>query len=141
MGAAVAKIHRGFFGLDNKFGQIIARAEPGQDAIAFPSPGDDFLAGEIGGEMPMALLRKFFNAAMQTVIIPAERNKNPFLAFWHWINDKQGRRKYQYKNGTKSRYGAEFSNSGKSKLNRSKQRNRDLNHEMTRKKEVRAFAL
>ena len=70
--AAEAEINGGLFGIHNKFRQIIASAEPGQDAVAFPTPGNDLLASKIGGEMPIVLLGKFLNAPVQTVVIPAK---------------------------------------------------------------------
>ena len=80
---AETEIHRGFFdGLD-EFRQVIARAEPGENAVARPAPGNDFFAGEIRVKMPAMLLGIFFNALMQPVIIPAQSQQDALLFFAH----------------------------------------------------------
>ena len=77
------EIHRRLVdGLD-KFGEVVARAKPRQDAIAFPAPGDHLFPGQIGVKMPAVLPRKFLNALMQLVIIPAKCQQDALLSFGH----------------------------------------------------------
>ena len=78
---AEAEIHCGLFGVRHEFRQIVAGAKPRQNPVALPPPRNDLLPGQIRGEMPVVFLGEFFNAAMQPVIIPAEGNQDPLLAF------------------------------------------------------------
>lgn len=83
MGPTEAEVHgRLFDGLD-EFGQIVARAQPGKDTIALPSPGDHFFPGQIGVEVPAILTGKFFDALMQMVVIPAEGQQDALLSLHH----------------------------------------------------------
>jgi hypothetical protein len=59
---AVAEIHRREPGGFDKLREVVAGAEPGENAVAFPAPGDDFFAGVIGVKMPAVFLCIFFNA-------------------------------------------------------------------------------
>src|SRR5205085_8705914 len=72
MRPAKTEINGRFAGVADELRQIVAGAEPREDAVAFPAPGDDLLAGEVGGKMPAVFLREFFNAAVETVVVPAE---------------------------------------------------------------------
>jgi hypothetical protein len=46
--SAKAEIHGGLAGVGHEIREIIAGAEPCQNAIAFPTPRDDFLARGVG---------------------------------------------------------------------------------------------
>ena len=59
-----AEIHRRLVDGFDKFREVVARAEPGQNTIAFPAPRDDLFPGHIGVKMPAVLPRIFLNALM-----------------------------------------------------------------------------
>src|SRR5690349_22321130 len=80
---AETEIDGGLLRLDDKLGQIIAGAEPRENAVAQPAPGNDFFARQIGGEVPAMFERELFDAAMQAVIVPAECHEHAPLVFWH----------------------------------------------------------
>ena len=71
-----------FFGLD-KLGQIVAGAKPGQNAVAFPTPGNHFLTREVCVQVPAMFLRVFFDSTVQPVIVPAQRYQDTFLSAFH----------------------------------------------------------
>jgi len=50
-------VHRRPIGPLHKFCQIITGAQPRQDAIAFPTPGNHFLARQIRREIPFVFQR------------------------------------------------------------------------------------
>ncbi len=77
------EIHRWFFGIQDKFSQIIPDAEPGEDAIAFPAPWDNAFTGHIRAQMPVMFLGIFFNAGVEPVIIPAQGQKDSRSFGWH----------------------------------------------------------
>src|ERR1017187_10497132 len=79
VGTAEAKIHGGFVLALDKFRQVVPGAEPGENAIAFPAPGNDLLPREIRGEEPGAFLSIPFYAPVEPVIIPAECKQDSSL--------------------------------------------------------------
>ena len=81
LGPAQAEIHRRLGRVLDKLRQVVPRAQPGQDAVALPSPGDDLFAGEIAEKMPVVLLRELLNSPVEAVVVPSERHEHPFLAF------------------------------------------------------------
>ncbi len=86
MRPAKTEIHRGLARLPDKFRQVVARPQPGENTIALPAPRNDLFAGEIGGKMPLMLQRIFFNAAVQPVIIPAQGDQHAFLFPGHSVH-------------------------------------------------------
>ena len=82
---AQAEIHRGPSGGLDKFGQVVAGPQPGQNAIALPSPRNDFFPREVGIQMPAVFLGIFFNALMQAVIVPPQCQQHSFLFFGHGL--------------------------------------------------------
>src|SRR4051812_42331675 len=54
---AKTEIHSGLSCLHNEIGQIIARPQPCQNAIPFPTPRNYFLSRRVWAEMPALLLR------------------------------------------------------------------------------------
>src|SRR5215831_5686302 len=80
---AEAEIDGRFLGVRDKFREIIASSQPREDAIAFPSPGNDFFASEVGGEMPARFLGESFNATMNAVVVPPERDQYSLSALLH----------------------------------------------------------
>ena len=82
--SAEAEIHRGFLGVLDELSQIVAFPEPRENAVPVPTPRDDLLTREVGGEMPAVFLGKLFDAAMQPVVVPAESDEDAFLIVGHW---------------------------------------------------------
>src|ERR1039458_319313 len=80
---AKTEVHRRQLGGADEFREVVARAEPRKDAVAFPAPRDHFFARVIGVKMPAMLLCIFFNALMQPVVIPAQREQHAFLFSGH----------------------------------------------------------
>ena len=83
LGTAKTEIHGWFFGADDKLRQIIPGAEPGQNPMSFPTPGNHLLPGQIGGKVPVVFLGKFLDPAVQSVVVPSKRDQNPLLLVSH----------------------------------------------------------
>src|SRR5690349_9065963 len=79
LGTAITEVHRRFFDADDKLRQIIPGSEPGQNAMSFPTPGDDLLPGQIGRKVPVVFLGKLFDSAVQSIVVPSERDQDPLL--------------------------------------------------------------
>jgi len=79
---AIAEIDGGQFGFGDEGGEVVAGAEPGQDAIALPAPRDDFFLGDIHAQMPAMLLGIIRNPLMDAVVVPTkgEQNAGGFVA-------------------------------------------------------------
>ena len=71
VGPAETEVHGGLVLLFHEFRQLVPGTQPGQDAVAFPSPRHDFLTRHICGERPIVFSSIGLNAAMEPVIIPA----------------------------------------------------------------------
>src|ERR1035441_4821264 len=54
---AKAEVHRRQLGGADEFREVVARAEPRKDAVAFPAPRDHFFAGVVSVNMPAMLDR------------------------------------------------------------------------------------
>ena len=80
---AEAEVHRGQLRLNDELGEVVARAEPREDAVALPAPRDELLARVVRREVPVVFLRVFLDAAMQPVIIPAEYEQDALLLTGH----------------------------------------------------------
>lgn len=80
---AEAEIYGRFCGVDHIFGEITTCTQPGQDAIALPTPRNDLFLGYVRAQMPVIFLRVLLDALVQTVIIPSERDLNSFLSGAH----------------------------------------------------------
>jgi hypothetical protein len=79
MGTPEAEIDgRLIFALD-ELRQFVPGPQPGEDAVPFPTPGDDLFAGEVCGEKPGVFLSVFFDAAMEPVVVPAEGDQDAFM--------------------------------------------------------------
>ncbi len=76
-----AEVHCWLGCVFDKVRQVVPRTQPGQDAVAFPAPGNDLFAREIAGEVPVVFQGEFLDAAVQAVIIPAEHQQDALLPF------------------------------------------------------------
>src|SRR4051794_2396831 len=83
VGAAETEIYGGLFGATDEFREIVSGAEPGEDAITLPTPGNHLLTREVCGKVPLVFESVTFNAAVQAVIVPTERHQYPLLIFSH----------------------------------------------------------
>src|SRR5262249_41208469 len=80
---AKAEVDGGLSSGADEFREVVSRAEPRENAVAFPAPGNDFFARKVCGKMPAVLLREFFDPAVHAVIVPSKRNQDPLLPLLH----------------------------------------------------------
>ena len=80
--AAQGEVDRRLVGLAHEVGQVVAGAQPGQDAIAVPAPRDYFLVDDaMGGQVPAVLGGIGGDALEQAMVIPTEREQDITWAF------------------------------------------------------------
>ena len=80
--AAQGEVDRRLVGLAHEVGQVVARAQPGQDAVAIPAPRNHFLVDDaMRGQVPAVLGGIGGDALEQAMVIPTEREQDITRAF------------------------------------------------------------
>ena len=80
--ATQGEVDRRLVGFQDEVGEVVAGAEPSEDAVAFPAPGNHLLVDDaVGGQMPAVFRSIGGDALEQPVVIPAEGEKHVPRAF------------------------------------------------------------
>src|SRR5438445_10825373 len=87
---AKAEIYRRFPCTHYKICQIFAGSKPRQNAVSVPTPRNHPLFRTVGHKMPTMLDRKSLDALMNAIVVPTERQKNPFLSPNHFTLKEKG---------------------------------------------------
>src|SRR5262249_34909115 len=77
MRPAKAEIHSRFFRFDHEIRQLVSDAQPGQNAIAAPTPRQNVVVRERGRKVPAMLQGIALDAPVQAGVVPTQGNKDP----------------------------------------------------------------
>ena len=63
--------------MDDEIGEIVSRAEPGEDTVPIPTPGNYLLSRYLRREMPTMFLRVLLDSTLKPIIVPTQDEQNP----------------------------------------------------------------